>query len=84
MKIKILTPEKQVFEGDVEVITIPTRLGYISILDNHTPLVSAISPGEIKIKSKEGEKIFRNEGGVVQTINNETKILLTKCSEKSR
>lgn len=83
MKIRILTPEKKVFDGEVEVITIPTRLGYISILNHHTPLVSAINPGEIRIKTKEGEKVFTNEGGVVQTINNETSILLTKCSEKS-
>lgn len=83
MKIKILTPEKKIFEGEVNVVTLPTRLGYISILSNHSPLVSAISPGEITIKTKEGEKLFINEGGVVQTINNETSILLTKCSEKS-
>jgi F-type H+-transporting ATPase subunit epsilon len=83
MKIRILTPEKKVFDGEIEVITIPTRLGCISILSNHAPLVSAINPGEIKMKTKEGERVFTNEGGVVQTINNETSILLTKCSEKS-
>jgi len=83
MKIRILTPEKKIFEGDIEIITMPTRLGYISILDNHTPLVSAISPGEIKIKTKQGDRFFINEGGVVETKNNETNILLTKCSEKS-
>ncbi len=83
MKIKILTPEKKIFEGEVDVTTVPTRLGYISILDNHTPLVSAISPGEIVIKNKDNREIFMNEGGVVQTINNETSILLTKCTKKS-
>lgn len=83
MKTKILTPEKKIFDGEIEVAIIPTRLGYISILENHAPLVSNISPGEIKIKTKEGERTFINEGGIVQTINNETNILLTKCSEKS-
>jgi F-type H+-transporting ATPase subunit epsilon len=83
MKIKILTPEKKIFDGEVDIVTVPTRLGYISILNNHTPLVSAVSQGEIRIKTKEGEKLFINEGGVVQTINNETSILLTRCSEKS-
>jgi len=83
MKIKILTPEKKIFDGEVDIVMVPTRLGYISILNNHTPLVSAVSQGEIRIKTKEGEKLFINEGGVVQTINNETSILLTRCSEKS-
>ena len=52
MKIRILTPEKKVFDGEVEVITIPTRLGYISILNHHAPLVSAVNPVEIRIKTK--------------------------------
>ena len=56
MKIRILTPEKKVFDGEVEIITIPTRLGYISILNHHAPLVSAINPGEIKIKMKYSEE----------------------------
>lgn len=83
MTLKILTPEKKIFEGSVDIVTIPTSLGLISILNNHTPLVSNILPGEIIVKFKEEEKIFNTERGVVQTINNETILLLTKCSEKS-
>jgi len=83
MILKILTPEKKIFEGSVDIVTIPTSLGLISILNNHTPLVSNILPGEIIVKFKEGEKIFKSERGVIQTINNETILLLTKCSEKS-
>lgn len=83
MILKILTPEKKIFEGDVDVVTIPTSSGLISILNNHTSLVSNVLAGEIIVKSKEVKKIFNNERGVVQTINNETSLLLTKCSEKS-
>ncbi|MDD3386636.1 MAG: F0F1 ATP synthase subunit epsilon [Candidatus Pacebacteria bacterium] len=83
MILKILTPEKKIFEGSVDVITIPTTLGLISILSNHAPLVSNVIPGEILVKNKDYEKIFINERGVVQTINNQTSILLTKCNEKS-
>lgn len=82
MKVEILTPEKKVFEGDVEVLTVPTRAGIISVMGSHTPLVSALEAGEIRIKTKDGEKIFEAERGVLQTINNKTSLLLRKCREK--
>jgi F-type H+-transporting ATPase subunit epsilon len=83
MKLKILTPEKTIFEGEASIATLPTSSGKISILDNHTPLVSSVSQGEIKIKSENGERIFKNGGGVVQTINNQTVVLLTNCKEEN-
>lgn len=82
MKVEILTPEKRIFEGDVDVLTVPTATGYVSVMGNHTPLVSAIGAGEITVKIKNEEKVFENEKGVLQTINNKTILLLRKCREK--
>ncbi|MFA5714572.1 MAG: hypothetical protein WC998_02380 [Candidatus Paceibacterota bacterium] len=82
MKVEILTPEKRIFEGDVDVLTVPTAAGRISVMGDHTPLVSAIEAGEITVKTKNGEKGFENEKGVLQTINNKTVLLLRKCREK--
>jgi len=83
MKLKILTPEKIIFEGEASIATLPTASGKISILSSHTPLVSSVSQGEIVIKSEDGERIFKNGRGVVQTIDNQTVVLLANCTEKS-
>lgn len=82
MKVEILTPEKKVFEGDVDVLTVPTRAGVISVMGNHAPLVSALNAGEIRLKIGKEERVFENERGVLQTINNRTSLLLRKCWEK--
>jgi F-type H+-transporting ATPase subunit epsilon len=82
MQVEILTPEKKVFEGEVEILTVPTRSGYLSILSNHAPLVSALEAGEIVVKTKGVSKVFVSERGVLQTINNRTRLLLRKCREK--
>ncbi|MDD5098460.1 MAG: F0F1 ATP synthase subunit epsilon [Candidatus Pacebacteria bacterium] len=82
MQVEILTPEKKVFEGEVEILTVPTRSGYISILSNHAPLVSALEAGEIVVKTKGVNKVFVSERGALQTINNRTRLLLRKCREK--
>lgn len=82
MKVEILTPEKQVFEGEVEILTVPTRSGIISIMSNHAALVSAVEAGEIRAKMKGGEKVFECEKGTLETIKNKTVLLLRKCTEK--
>lgn len=82
MQVEILTPEKIVFEGEVEILTVPTRSGYISVMSNHASLVSAVEAGEIRMKTGDGEKVFECERGVIETMNNKTHLLLRKCVER--
>ncbi|GAB4284149.1 MAG: hypothetical protein Kow0081_1170 [Candidatus Dojkabacteria bacterium] len=54
MKLKIVTPIGRIFEGDnVEKLTIPTESGVITILEDHMPLISIVSPGEVLIHDTE-------------------------------
>ncbi|MFA5207637.1 MAG: hypothetical protein WC428_03155 [Candidatus Paceibacterota bacterium] len=82
MKVEILTPEKKIFEGEVEILTVKTRAGNISVLSNHAPLVAAVDSGNIILQTKEGKRVFENEKGVLKTRNNRTSLLLRKCKEK--
>jgi len=82
MKVEILTPEKKIFEGEVEILTVKSRSGQISVLSNHAPLVTAVDSGIIILKTKEGKKVFENERGFLKTRNNRTSLLLRKCKEK--
>lgn len=54
ISLKILSPEKIVYEDDVYEVMVPTRSGEIGILPNHSPLVSIIKTGEILIKKIAG------------------------------
>ncbi len=82
MQLNILTPDRTVFKGEAEKVTVPTRSGYITILPGHASLVSAIAPGEIRVTSKEGDRIFIAERGVIETSETKTSILLRNCREK--
>lgn len=63
--IKLITPEKIIFEGDVLYVTVPTTTGVITVLPTHVPLVSTIAKGELVIKTKEEEIHFAVFAGVV-------------------
>ena len=81
MKLSIATPEKIIYEGDVENVNIPTYAGNIGVLSHHAALISMVKKGEIVIKEKKGEKVFKNEQGVIEIHNNQASILLRGCSE---
>ncbi len=61
MKLKISSPSKIIYEWDIKQISLPTESGTITILPNHTPLVTALKPGIVKImpeNAPSGEFIF--------------------------
>lgn len=52
MKLKIASTSKNIFEGDIKQITLPTEIGDVTILPGHAPMVTALKPGIIKIIPK--------------------------------
>jgi F-type H+-transporting ATPase subunit epsilon len=58
ISLKILTPEKIVYEDMVSKIDVPTEDGEIGILPNHAPLVSIIKSGEIRISKENQNEII--------------------------
>lgn len=81
-RLDIVTPERLVYSQDVDVLTIPTVQGEISILAKHVPLVSIISPGEIKIKRDNEIEYMAISGGFVQVIPNKV-IILADTAERA-
>jgi len=75
IKFKIATPEKVVYEAEVDQVTLPTKMGEITVLANHLPIVSSLMAGEILVK-KAGEEIpMAVAGGFVELSNNKMVIL---------
>lgn len=46
----VISPDGNLFHGDVDKVSVPTSQGEITILPNHIPLFSKLNEGEIKIK----------------------------------
>jgi len=77
MNIEIITPDQTIFSGDAILVQLPGIDGSFEILDNHTPLISVLDKGNIKIKvDKEGDaQFFEINGGVVEVLKNKVLIL---------
>ncbi len=82
IKLKIVTPEKVLYEGMVESVSFPTVDGEITVLAHHIPIISAVKAGELKIKASGKEEFFHVTKGVLE-VDGETIILLTDAAERS-
>ena len=81
IKFKIATPEKVVYEEEIDQITLPTKMGEITVLPNHLPLVSSLNPGEILIKKDKEEIPMAISGGFVE-LNNNQMVILADTAER--
>jgi F-type H+-transporting ATPase subunit epsilon len=84
MEVKILTPRKIEFDGEAEIIVLPTLSGEIAVLPQHTPLISVLKPGRMKVKSKTQEIILDIDGGVLQVSGNSAVVLLKNFSPENK
>lgn len=76
--LKILTPEKTVFNGDILSLTAPGEVGYLGILADHAALATTLIPGTIVVKETNGErKSFDLKGhGFLEILKNQATILV--------
>lgn len=75
MQLDIITPEKNVYSGEVEMVNLPGSDGSFGILKDHAPLVSTLKAGEIKVVENGSEKLFPVKGGVVEVNSNKIIVL---------
>lgn len=77
MHIAVLTPEQKVFEGEVRSVKVPGASGEFEILNNHAPIVSALTEGRVRIVKENGEENkFLILKGFVEVNNNDVSLLV--------
>ncbi len=76
MLVEIISPDKTLFSGSLELVQLPGIDGSFEILNNHAPLVSVLGKGKLKlVDEKQNEQFIEIKGGVVEVLDNHIKIL---------
>ena len=63
-KLEIISPEKIIYSSEPTEVVIPSYEGYMTILYDHSALVTFLRPGFIEVKGNETKKFFIEEGTV--------------------
>ena len=76
MTLNIISPEKTVYSGNAESVTLPGAIGLFTILDRHAPIISALTRGVLAY-SVNGEKTeVKVNGGFVEAHDNHVSICI--------
>ena len=76
LHLQIITPEKSVFDDEVDQVTLPTTTGQITVLPHHTDLVTQIKPGEMIFRKHNKETIMAGGYGFAQISKDSVKVLV--------
>ena len=75
MLLEILTPDKKVFEGEVNSVSLPGTMGSFEVLNHHAPLISTLDDGKVTVRGGGKEEVYMIQGGVVEVLNNKVTVL---------
>ena len=76
LELRVLTPEKVVYEGAVYSIIAPAWDGQVGILPGHAPFLTLLGSGPLSVQSSSGERSeFTVSGGVMKVESNEVMVL---------
>lgn len=77
MYLEIVTPDKKIFAGEIDLIKLPGSKGSFEILESHAPLISTLEEGPVKVIDKAGEvHHFHITKGVVECLDNNVVVLI--------
>jgi len=75
IKFKIITPERIVFDQEIDQATLPVENGQVTILPNHRSYIASLKAGEIMLRDKREEIYMAVSGGFIEFDNNSLNVL---------
>lgn len=84
-RAEVLTPEGQVFDDEVEMVSTRTGVGSIGILANHAPLMAILEPTELRLYRSEGDIVrFAQGEGYLQVVDNSALVLVEEAEDPDK
>lgn len=83
--VEVLTPEGEVFNDEVEMLSTRTTVGSIGILANHQPILAMLDPTELRLYKSDSDVVrFAQGEGYLQMVNNRALVLVEDATPPDR
>jgi F-type H+-transporting ATPase subunit epsilon len=80
LSVEVLTPEGEVFSGEVKQVSTRTAVGEIGILANHVPILAALEPTELRLHVSDSEtETYAQAHGWLQVFANHALLLVEEA-----
>ncbi len=80
LSLLLLSPEKMLYQGEVEEVTVPGTKGPFTILPEHAPIISSLDEGNVSYKQEGKKTVLKIKNGFVEMKNNQ----VTVCVELNK
>ena len=82
--VEVLTPEGEVFNDEVEMVSTKTSVGSIGLLANHTPILAMLEPTELRLYKSDSEVVrFAQAEGYMQVASGRALLLVEEAHAPS-
>jgi len=75
LKVSVISPEKTLFEGEVDGLVAPAYDGEVGILPQHAPMMTLLGKGELRLGTGGSAGRFRVNGGFLQVIHDQVRVV---------
>lgn len=67
MQVEIVSAEEEIFSGEAELVIAPAEMGDVGVMPRHTPLITRLRPGEVKLQTQgEEDRFYFVSGGILE------------------
>ena len=80
LHVRVISPEASLYEGDASSVVAPAFDGDVGILTGHAPMMTLLGKGELRVEGGSGARKFAIEGGFLQVVNNQVRVVTERGS----
>jgi F-type H+-transporting ATPase subunit epsilon len=80
LKVSVISPERVLFEGEASSVVVPAFDGEVGILQGHAPMITLLGKGSLRLDGGAGAKRFDIEGGFLQVVDNNVRVVTEKAT----
>jgi F-type H+-transporting ATPase subunit epsilon len=81
LKVSVISPERTLFEGDVDSVVAPAYDGEVGILPSHAPMMTLLGRGRLRLGNEGSAGQFQVEGGFLQVVDDAVRIVTERATK---
>ena len=75
IKVSVVSSNEEIYSGQAKMVYATGSLGELGIAPGHTPLLTGLAPGPVRLETENGEETFFCSGGFIEIQPNEVTFL---------
>ena len=64
--VDVVSADREIYSGRAEMVVAPAEQGEVGIMPGHSPLITRLNPGEVRIQAEGGEEMIFVSGGFLE------------------